>query len=138
MDPGRSCCDSVGMLIARLGVVIAPGVVLATALGRPGGAPACYENLQRSCGDLHADRGRICINGANAIPCGDIVIQDNLVWDVKSGALVKGPIDIPYGDPVYVDVHLFECSGGGSTGNCESRGIHHLSCQGRYATGGPC
>lgn len=94
--------------------------------------PRCpYENYQRSCGALHANTGRVCGTGANAVPCGDIIVLDTNVNDVRSGTTAIGPIDFPCGSPASVQIHFWACVGGA----CQNQGIAKRTCQGRCARG---
>lgn len=97
--------------------------------------PPCYENWQRSCAALHANITRVCISGQNAVPCGDVIISDEQVEDIRSATGLGNtqPINIPCGS-ASVQIHFFSCSGG----VCNSQGIHQRTCQGRCAVGPGC
>lgn len=121
-------------------VVFGAASLFADSGGGPGGAPACYFNFTKSCGALHANQGRKCTNGANITPCGDVIIQDAQVNDVraKSGdeAGSLGPIHNTA--PISVIIDSYECSGPNNTGNCNWLGTLTKTCTGRQATGSGC
>jgi hypothetical protein len=97
----------------------------------------CYANITRSCGALNADTGRVCHTGNNSVPCGDIIVQDGQVNDVRladQGESGKHqPVDTPCGS-VAVQIDKYSCNGG----TCNHNGITQFTCQGRCATGSNC
>lgn len=101
---------------------------------------ACYVTYQRSCAELHADQKRVCsTQGTPPIktPCGDVIVADQDVDDVKSalnGQAGTDAINVPSGT-IEVNVTVFRCSSGG---NCQNTGIKKFTCQGRTASGNAC
>lgn len=103
--------------------------------------PPCYETFQRSCAALHANTSRVCHNGANAIPCGDVIVEDNQIPDVtqaKAGEPGKRDVDGPT-EAVSVQVDVWRCDPAqGSAKSCVHVGVQEFTCQGRQAKGAPC
>ena len=137
-----SCWLPGTVLCAIVAVTVTRPSALAQGPGHGGGANPCYKNISVSCAGLKANTTRACTNGANTIPCGDIILQDSDVPDVRGAnpgeAGNRGPIDMPCGEPVWVELHLFECSGEGNTGNCNDLGVQWKSCTGRCVNGDGC
>lgn len=108
-----------------------------------GDAPAqnpCYQDYGRSCGAMHSMPGRICYSGTNAVPCGDIILIDDSVSDVKiaqSGQQGRQGVSLSCGT-ASVLVHKFACGTGSQSGICRDQGAKNLTCQGRCASGAQC
>lgn len=97
----------------------------------------CVKNTTVNCADLHADTSRVCQQGANAMPCGDVIIASGSVSDVEGlppgGSGNGGPIQMPYGTAQAI-IQRFRCNGSA----CQQGNLETVTCQGRCATGGTC
>lgn len=95
----------------------------------------CVKNVTVNCADLHADTSRVCRQGANAMPCGDVVLASGSVNDVDGlppgGSGNSGPIQMPYGTAQAI-IQRFRCNGSA----CQQANLETVTCQGRRATGG--
>lgn len=100
---------------------------------------ACYVTYQRSCADLHANTKRVCTSSGNpptAIPCGDVIVSDEDVNDVKSaseGQDGTDAVNTPSGLAA-VNITVFSCNGS----VCRNMGTKKHQCQGRSASGNAC
>ncbi len=112
-------------------------VMCVLAVANPPGIPqGCFIEFERSCADIHANTGRICYTGLIGTPCGDIVVEDNPVWDIRGvHPEEEGEKDtkIPYGQ-VIVRIRQFECV----EGVCTDCGTNQLGCEGRGTQGDAC
>jgi hypothetical protein len=121
--------------VALLGVGLV--VWLAGSAAADGGPAACYMNILRSCAAMHADERRHCPSGQNTTPCGDLIIQDADVSDIRAALEGEtgnfGPVDVPFGT-VKVWIDKWHCDGG----ICNHDGVQQFTCQGRRAKGGAC
>lgn len=124
-------CTARALKIDRWGPAAA--IVGIMACAAVGGGGHCYDNYQRSCGALHANPGRVCVSGTVRRPCGDVVVMDAMVNDVRAGNERQGPIDTSCGD-VNAHVHVFACL----NGVCKSQGVNQLRCEGRCTEGPRC
>jgi hypothetical protein len=95
------------------------------------------KNITMNCADLHAETSRVCRQGANAMPCGDVIIASGSVSDVEGlppgGSGNAGPIPMPSGTAQAI-IQRFGCNGSA----CQQWNLETITCQGRRATGGTC
>jgi len=120
------------------GLLIARAAVPACLLVAGSAAFGCFVTHQRYCSTLHNDinRTRVCDNGANAVPCGDIVIGDVSIDDAR-GAVVgeAGQVDVNMPTKRQaIRVRFYNCSGN----VCNRQNEEIRTCQGREATGAAC
>lgn len=97
----------------------------------------CYVNIDRSCGALHADTTKFCNSGSTSAPCGDLIISDANVCDIRAAAPEadgkKAPINMN-ACTVTVEVQYFFCNGAA----CQQGSTLTRTCVGRAATGLKC
>lgn len=96
----------------------------------------CVKNITKNCADLQqVDTSRVCRQGANAMPCGDLIIASGSVSDVETlppgGTGNAGPIQMPSGTAQAI-IQRFRCNGSA----CQQSNLETVTCQARRATGG--
>jgi len=116
-------------------------IAIASALLSVSASVACYVKIERSCGALHANTTRVCTVGANAVPCGDVILDPAVMIADIRGANVgeAGRVGIDDTTPaVSVRIHYFKCRQANNQGRCDDQGVSTKTCQGRAPKGETC
>lgn len=112
----------------------------------------CLEEYDRSCAELHSgqtiNRTRVCRteNPPVATPCGDIVVNDVNVKDLRpAGAMgggARGAGQIGAATERVITIYKYSCSNGVDKGECRTPSggptIVTAQCKNRLMSGNPC
>ena len=95
----------------------------------------CYNWVFRMCGPIVANTGRTCSYGGSTFLCGDVILDDETVSDVKASS--TGQVDPVQGATVTVQIQEFKCDN--ATQSCIPDGPPiYKTCTGREPDGDTC
>jgi len=95
---------------------------------------ACYVNVTKSCAAFWANTTRVCYNGPLAIPCGDVIVENNDVADIRQARPGEsGFTGWAVANTVNVVIDFWACVDDEGGQICEHLGEATKQCQGRQA-----